>query len=269
MSVYIKEKPEYLDRALKSVLQEQILIPKELVIVEDGPLTKELYEVIYYYKNRYPSFIKSVVLKENKGLGEALNLGLKAASFEVVARMDSDDISLPHRFIKQYSFFKNNNYDVVGTNMIEFEKDESNITRLKKVPENHEDILKYSKFRNPINHPTVMFKKKAVLESGNYEKMPYFEDYYLWIKMLKRGYRFFNIQEPLLKFRADKEMIKRRGNLDYFKNEKAFFKILLKAGYLNYFQYHAALSLRFFFRIFPDNVRFFLYRFALREKKPL
>jgi len=267
MSVYIREKPEYLDRALRSVLQEQILIPKELVIVEDGPLTKELYEIIYYYKNRYSTIIKSVVLKENKGLGEALNIGLKATSFEVVARMDSDDISLPNRFIKQYNFFMNNNYDVVGTNMIEFEKDETNIIRLKNVPENHKEILKYSKFRNPINHPTVMFKKKAVLESGNYERMPCFEDYYLWIKMLKKGYRFYNIQEPLLKFRTGKEMIKRRGSFEYFKNEKYFFNELFRIGYLNYFEYLQAISIRFFFRIFPDSIRLFFYNKMLRSKK--
>ena len=160
ISVYIKEKAEYLDRVLKSAIQEQFLILKELLIVEEGPLTKELYEVIYHYKNRNSTIIKTVALKENKGLGEALKIGLKATLFEVVARMDSDDISLPDRFIKQYSFFMNNNYDVVWTNIIELEKDENNIIGLKKVPENGQDILKYSKLRSFINRMTVMFKKR-------------------------------------------------------------------------------------------------------------
>ena len=160
ISIYLKEKAEYLDRVLKSALQEQILILKERLIVEGGSLTKKLYEVIHHYKNRNSTFIKTVALKENKGLGEALKIGLKATLFEVVARMDSDDISLPDRFIKQYSFFMNNNYDVVWTNIIELEKDENNIIGLKKVPENGQDILKYSKLRSFINRMTVMFKKR-------------------------------------------------------------------------------------------------------------
>lgn len=266
MPVYIKEKPEYFDRALKSVLEEQLLKPAEVVIVEDGPITIELKNIIDKYKRDYPNIIKSVILNENKGLGNALNIGLKATSFDIVARMDADDISLPERFERQYSFFLANKYDVVGTNILEFETNEYNIVGQKKVPENHSDILKYAKFRSPINHPTVMFNKKAVLESGSYEKMPGFEDYYLWVKMLKKGYQFYNIQEPLLKFRTGKETIKRRGGLEYFKNEKALFKKFVEIEFLNYFQYLLSLSMRFPVRIAPKNFRMFFYKKFLRDK---
>lgn len=266
MSVYIKEKPEYLNRALKSILEEQILKPAEVVIVEDGPITTELKNIIDKYKRNYPNVIKSVILNENKGLGDALNIGLKATSYDIVARMDADDISLAERFEKQYSFFLANKYDVVGTNVLEFETSEYNIIAHKKVPESHYEILKYAKFRNPINHPTVMFNKKAVLESGSYEKMPGFEDYYLWVKMLKKGYQFYNIQEPLLKFRTGKETIKRRGGLEYFKNEKVLFKKFVEIEFLNYFQYLLSLSMRFPFRIVPENFRMFFYKKWLRDK---
>lgn len=266
MSVYIKEKPEYLDRALKSILIEQTLIPKEVILVEDGPITVQLKEIIEKYKMEFPNIIKSIKLENNKGLGDALNVGLKKTSYDIVARMDADDISLPERFEKQYRFFIANNYDVIGTNILEFETNEYNIITLKKVPENHYEILKYAKFRCPINHPTVMFNKKAVLKSGSYEKMPGFEDYYLWVKMLKKGYRFYNIQEPLLKFRIGEEMIKRRGGLEYFKNEKALFKKFVEIEFLNYFQYFLSLSMRFPFRIVPENLRMFFYKKWLREK---
>ncbi len=266
MSIYIKEKAEYLDRALKSILEEQLLKPKEVVIVENGPITIELKNVLNKYKKDYSNIIKCVILDENKGLGEALNVGLRATSYNIVARMDADDISLPKRFEKQYRFFIANKYDVVGTNVLEFETNEENIIGQKKVPENHTDILKYAKFRNPINHPSVMFNKKAVLESGNYQKMNGFEDYYLWVRMLKKGYRFYNIQEPLLKFRTGKETMKRRGGLEYFKHEKAFFKKLLEIEFLNNFQYLASLFVRFSFRMIPEDFRLFLYKRFLREK---
>jgi len=266
MSVYIKEKPEYLDRALKSILIEQTLIPKEIILVEDGPITVQLKEIIEKYKMEFPNIIKSIKLENNKGLGDALNIGLKKTSYDIVARMDTDDIALPKRFEKQYKVISENNYDVVSSNVYEFENNENNIIGVKKVPENSSEILRYSKYRNPINHPAVMFRKKAVIDSGSYEKMPDFEDYYLWVKMINRGYKFYNIQEPLLKFRIGEEMIKRRGGLEYFKNEKALFKKFVEIGFLNYFQYFLALSMRFPFRIVPDNLRMFFYKKWLREK---
>jgi len=266
MSVYIKEKSEYLDRALKSILDDQFLKPKEVVIVEDGPITEELKKVIIKYKEKYPNLIKSVILKKNQGLGEALNTGLKETSYEIVARMDADDIALPKRFEAQYKILTENNYDLVGSSVYEFENSEDNIIGYKKVPENFSEIIKYSKSRNPINHPTVMFKKYAVIDSGGYEKMPDLEDYYLWVKMLKKGYKFYNIQEPLLKFRAGKEMIKRRGSLRYFKNEKSFFKELLRVNYINHIEYYRNLAIRFFFRICPNSLRLFLYKKILRKK---
>lgn len=267
MSVYIKEKPEYLDRALKSILIEQTLIPKEIILVEDGPITVQLKEIIEKYKMQFPNIIKSIKLENNKGLGDALNIGLKETSYDIVARMDTDDIALPQRFEKQYKVISENNYDVVSSNVYEFENDENNIIGVKKVPESSSEILRYSKYRNPINHPAVMFRKKAVIDSGSYEKMPDFEDYYLWVKMLNRGYKFYNIQEPLLKFRTGKEMIKRRGSLRYFKNEKNFFKKLLEMKHINYIVYFRVLVMRFFFRIFPDNLRLFLYKKFLRKRE--
>ncbi|TGG88018.1 glycosyltransferase [Geotoga petraea] len=267
MSVYIKEKPEYLDRALKSILIDQTLKPAEVVIVEDGPISEELKKIIEKYKKDFTEIIKSIKIKENKGLGDALNIGLKKSSYDIVARMDTDDIALPNRFEKQFNFFIKNDFDVVGTNIIEFENNENNIIGYKNVPETHNEIVKYSKKRNPINHPSVMFKKESVLKSGNYEKMLGFEDYYLWVRMIMKGYKFYNIQEPLLKFRTGKEMIKRRGSLKYFKNEKNFFKNLSKIGYLNYFEYLKTIIMRFFFRIFPDNMRLIFYNKILRTKK--
>lgn len=266
ISVYIKEKPEYLDRALKSILIEQELFPKEVVLVEDGPLTEKLNNVIENYKKKFSNIIKSVKLEENQGLGIALNKGLENCRFDIIARMDTDDIALSKRFKIQYNFFVKNNYDVVGSNIIEFEKDENNIISYKIVPENHEEIVKYSKKRNPINHPSVMFKKEAVLNCESYLDMPGFEDYYLWIRMIMNGYKFYNIQEPLLKFRTGIEMIKRRGSIKYIKYEKNFFKQLYKDNYISNLDFKKEIAKRIIFRIIPEKLRLKLYKVFLRKK---
>ena len=179
MSIYKKEEPKYFSEALESVLNQTVM-PNEIVIIEDGILTKELQDVIIKYKEKYPDIIKNYPLKENKGLGLALNYGVTKCKHNLIARMDTDDIALPTRFEKQLEIFeKNPSYDIVGGNILEFAEG-TNITNTRIVPEKKEEIYKYAKKRNPMNHVTVMFKKDTILEVGNYENLPYFEDYYLW-----------------------------------------------------------------------------------------
>lgn len=161
---------------------------------------------------RYP-YLKVLSLVTNRGLGKALNEGLKYCSHELVARMDTDDIAMPERFEKQLAVFKKYpDIDVVGAWINEFEDNVSNIKSVRKLPELPDDIRQFAKRRNPINHPVVMFRKSAVLAAGGYRHFPLFEDYYLWIRMLMNGAKFYNIQESLLYFRFSSEMFKRRGD---------------------------------------------------------
>jgi len=266
MSVYSKEKPEYLERALRSITDDQDLLPSEIVLVEDGPLSNELYSTIAKYLSKYKDILKIVKLDENRGLGNALRIGLTHCTNEIVARMDSDDISLPWRFRVQYNFFIEHNFDVVGANILEFEGDENNVVGMRKVPELHDDIVAYSKRRCPMNHPTVMFKKGSVLNVGSYEEIKGFEDYYLWVKMIRNGCTFYNIQQPLLKFRTGREMIRRRGSFNYLSTEVSFFKMLREIRYINQSEYFKNVFIRTLFRILPSNFRLFLYRKFLRER---
>lgn len=131
MSIYIKERATLLDRALRSILVDQTTKPSELVLVEDGPLTEELYRVIDKYKSIFPSFI-SVKLPANVGLGRALNAGLNRCRNEWVTRMDSDDISLPTRFEKQLEYIRAHpDIDVLGCALGEFETDEHIVMSVK------------------------------------------------------------------------------------------------------------------------------------------
>ncbi len=266
MSVYAKERPEYLERALRSITDDQELLPSEIVLVEDGPLTDELNDTIEKFALKHKDMLKIVKLDENRGPGNASRIGLMHCTNDIVARMDSDDISLPERFKIQYRFFIEHNFDVVGTNTLDFYGNEDNIVGMRKVPEFHEDIVAYSKKRSPVNNTTAMFKKSSVLNVGSYEEMRVFEDYYLWIKMIRNGYLFYNIQSPLLKVRTSKERIARRGSLNYLRIEVNFFKMLREIGYINSMEYFSAISIRTLFRIVPGNVRFFLYKEFLRKR---
>ncbi|MBO5530141.1 MAG: glycosyltransferase [Bacilli bacterium] len=264
MSVYFKEKPEYLDLALESVFNQTIK-PNEVVLVEDGKLTKELDKVIEKYEKKYRKILKVVKYEQNRGLGIALHDGLLECSNEIVFRMDTDDICDKNRFEKQLKAFKEKNVDVVGSNITEFDEEMKHITGIRIVKEKSEDIKKMAKKRNPINHMTVGFKKSRVINSGNYESMLYFEDYYLWVRMIEKGYNFYNLQENLVNVRGGNSMIKRRGGIKYIRSIVTFEKTLLKMKFINLFEFFINISERIFFSIVPNNFRATLYKNVLRK----
>lgn len=263
LSLYAKENPAFLKQSLDSVFT-QTLLPTEVVLVEDGPLTDELKSVVLDYKCRYPNF-KVVTLEHNQGLGKALNEGLKHCSYDLIARMDTDDISKPDRFRKQYDLFqKHPEIDVCGSWIDEFLDCTNNVKSIRKLPEFHIDIQSYAKSRNPVNHPVVMFRKSAVLAAGGYQHFPLFEDYYLWLRMLKNGAIFYNIQESLLYFRISPDMFKRRGGWKYAIDEFRFIKVMLNMNIITYRQFVLNVITRFPVRIAPNQVRSWLYKKLLR-----
>ncbi len=265
MSIYFKEKSSNFNRAMQSIWDEQSIKPNEIVLVEDGKLTDELYNAINLWKERLGQNLKVIKLKENLGLGDALAIGLKECSFELVARMDSDDISLPKRFEKQLEIFeKNKNIDICSSWISEFEKDEGNIYAYRRLPENHNDIVKFAKLRSPINHPAAMFKKSAVLQAGNYQKMLLIEDYYLWVRMILKGFKFYNIQEVLVNMRAGKDQLARRQGLKYAINELKVQYLFYKMGFLNLYEFLRNLVLKFSVRIMPKFILRVVYRFLRR-----
>ena len=202
MSIYKKEEPKYFNRAMQSIWDEQTVKPDEIVLVQDGPLTDGLHKAIDEWKAKIGEVFKTVPLEKNVGLGDALNAGIKHCSYELIARMDTDDISIPNRFEKQLKAFENNYIDICSSWVSEFDSDENEIISYRKLPEKHNEIIVYSKMRSPINHPAVMYKKSIVEKAGGYKHMLWMEDYYLWARMLLSGAKFYNIQEPLVNMRA-------------------------------------------------------------------
>lgn len=218
MSVYHEENPFYLKESIDSMLQ-QTLKPEQIVIVKDGPLTIELEQILKEYEKNFKSIFTILSLKENLGLGKALDKGLEVCRNELVARMDTDDISLPDRCEKQVmEFIKNPKLCLVGSNIDEFYDNPKNVVSSRVVPSEHKDITKFILRRSPFNHPSVMFKKSEVIRVGGYGEFRRKQDLDLFSRMINGNCISMNIDESLVLFRSNKDSFKRRKSWSYCKS---------------------------------------------------
>lgn len=226
MSVYKNDNPDYLLQAIESMLG-QTVAPEQYVIVVDGPVSEELRTVILKYQSNEKIFTV-IWLEENGGLANALNVGLEYCRNELVARMDADDISLPTRCERELELFQQNEKLVLcGTHIDEFFDIPENIHTVRKVPTDYESIRKFIRRRQPFNHPTIMFKKSEVIRCGGYGYLKRKQDFDLFSRMINKGCYALNVDESLLKFRADRDNYKRRKSWDYVKSS-------IQVGILNY-----------------------------------
>lgn len=265
-SVYYKEKPEFFDKALESVYNQTVKAD-EWVIVKDGPISQELQDIIEKYKQFGGVVINEVQLEENKGLGIALSQGVSECSYELIARMDTDDIAVNNRFELQLAEFENDpNLDLCGGQIKEFETDENIPVAERRVPLTQDEIVKFQKKRSAFNHMTVMFKKSKVLEAGNYKNCPLMEDDMLWVDMILAGAKCMNVDEYLCNVRTNRDMIARRGGLKYFKKYKRARKMIYKTGFISHWQYTKTNIIQFVVCIMPKWLRKFVF-FKLLHKK--
>ena len=265
LSLYFKEKPQNVRECFESLIS-QTATADEWVIVEDGPLTEELYAVLDEYENKYPDLIKRVPLKENQGLGRALNEGIKHCKNELVARMDTDDIAVPTRFEKQLEMFKNNpKLDICGSHIKEFTDTPDIVTSIRKVPLNDGDIKEYQKRRDAFNHMTVMYKKSTVLKAGNYQHALLMEDTLLWVNMILSGAVCANVDDYLVYARTGKDMFMRRGGFAYFKKYKSGRKKVYDTGYISLWDYYVTLLIQFVVALIPNKLRKFVFEKMLRN----
>ena len=266
MSVYEKETIDNLKQSILSVLS-QTQKPSEFVIVWDGPLPKSLVEVLEEFENVYPSVFRFVKLEQRSGLGVALKNGLQACSNELVARMDSDDISVPERCTLQLECFdKNPKLTLVGGQITEFEENPNNPYAIRRVPLQLDAISCYARRRNPFNHMTVMFKKSAVLDVGNYQTCLQFEDYWLWMRMLINGLEVCNLPQILVKVRAGRSMQLRRGGLNYLKKQLDFQRMLRVNKMISMQDFVFNSLVRTGAALMPAGIRQQLYKRILRER---
>lgn len=265
MSVYSKERSEYLRESIQSIFNQTVKTD-DFVIVCDGPLTPDLDNLLNEFSLKYPHIISLVRLEKNAGLGNALNVGMSHCKNELIARMDSDDIAFQTRCeIQLKCFEENQNLDIVSASLLEFDNSIKNITAIKSLPETNDEIYRYARRRCPFNHPTVMYKKSSVLQAGGYKDFPLFEDYYLWVRMLNNNVTACNIKQPLLYMRAGENMYRRRGGTKYLKKMWAFRKYLYKSGFCSKFDYFYTVAAQTAICLVPDNLRACLYQKLLRK----
>ena len=250
IAVYEKENPDFLKLALESIWFKQTLQPSEIVLICDGPLTRELDQVINVFKLKAP--LKLFKLEMNDGLGNALSKGLIICSNELVVRMDSDDISAPDRFEKQVKYMIDHpEIDISGTNIAEFKETIDKICSYRRLPSQPDELLHFAKRRNPLNHMTVAFRKTAVINAGNYQPFHGYEDYYLWIRMLQNGSLIGNIPENLVFARIGNNMHFRRRGIKLFNQELKLLRELVQIRFITKGEYYENLLLRALPRLFP------------------
>ena len=265
MSVYHKERPEYLKQAIESI-QVQSLSTNDFVLVCDGPLNDELDAVIQTKQLEMGENLNVVRLAKNGGLGNALNEGIKHCKNELVARMDSDDIAYPDRCETQIAVFNTHSEVSICSGIVEeFTTDPNTVDTKRVPPETNAEIIEFAKKRNPFNHPCVMYKKSAVKAVGSYQDFYLLEDYYLWLRMLMAGYQGYNIQEPLLHMRAGSDMYKRRAGWKYAKTQAKLFKFMKQQGFIGNGQYIKSCVIRSGSALAPNWLRKFMFERVLRD----
>lgn len=267
LSLYKKENPKYLKEALDSIFCQTVR-SDDVVLVEDGLLPDNLEVVVRDYERQYHE-LHVVRFEQNRGLGVALNEGLKYCKHDIIARGDTDDINHPDRFERELKILlEHPEYGLISAWIDEFVDNPKQIHSQRRLPEKPEDIYKYGKHRCPVNHPVAMYRKKAVEKVGGYQTDLFPEDYYLWMKMLKAGYKFYNIQDSLLSFRYNPETIKKRGGWRYAVDEaKTQWKAYHQLHYLSIADFCFNVSIRFTTRIFPNKLRQFIYAIIRKLRK--
>ena len=262
--LYYKENSQHLRLALDSVFN-QSLRAAEVVLVKDGKLTQELDSVIEEYVQKKPE-LKVVSYEKNRGLGYALNYGMQFCTYDIVARMDADDIAKPDRFEKQIRVLEEHpEIGLVTAWVEEFVGTTDHITAKRTLPETPEELYEYGKSRCPANHPVTMYRKQAVLDAGGYQTELFPEDYFLWIKMLMNGVKFYCLQESLLYFRYSPDTIVKRGGWKYAIDELKIQKNIYRTGYISFPRYIFNSVSKFTVRVLPLKLRTWVYLHLLRK----
>lgn len=265
MSLYVKEKPEYLRLAIDSMLNQTVK-PDEIVIVEDGPLTDTLYAVLDEYKAKYPQVVRTIKNEKNLGLGLALNVGLKECRNELVARMDTDDISKPDRCEKQLKVFAEDmSLSIVGAYVDEFTDDPERIVSTRAVPVTNDEIYQFAKKRSAFNHPAVMYRKSRVLNFGGYADLRRNQDVDLFGRMLFGGCKAQNVPESLLLFRSNNDLAKRRKS---WENTKSYIDTIgnfRKMGYSSFKDYAIVAIAQTGVFMMPAFLQHLVYKLFLRK----
>lgn len=258
ISVYDGDRPDYVRRALRSAIADQTVRPDQVIIVRDGPVSAELAKCLDDITATCVIPVTFVPLEHNGGLGPALDRGLAASWFDVVARMDADDIAMPHRFEVQLPLMAE--ADIVGSGLLEFIADTDQIVGQRVPPVDPGRIARYARIHDPFNHPTVVYRRQAVLAAGGYGDHPLMEDYALFARMIQGGARTANVAEPLVFYRVGETAFKRRGGVALLRSELRLQREFRRSGFTSSAEYARNVLVRGGYRLIPWWLRRAVYR---------
>ncbi|HCN55705.1 glycosyltransferase [Leuconostoc citreum] len=265
MSIYYKEKADFFRVALESICQQSVK-PNDVVVVVDGPIPEDLEFIISQFEQKLP--INVVRLPVNKGLGYALSKGLLYTKYDIVARADSDDINDENRFeIQLNKLLKNPQLSIIGGQVAEFNTNPTIIESQRIVPITEREIYKFAKRRSPFNHPTVLFRKSAILQAGGYIDFPPFEDYHLWVRLLITGHLSANVPEVLVKMRLGNKLYQRRGGVKYLLKYIELRSYFYRSHFISVIEYIRSVLLMTINIMLPVKLRKVAYSVFLRRQK--
>jgi glycosyltransferase involved in cell wall biosynthesis len=265
LPVWAGDRPDYLTAAFTSSVQEQTRPPDQVVIVRDGPVAPALAATIDELAATSPVPVEVVTLPRNIGLGPALDAGLAACTHDVVARMDADDLSLPHRFAVQMPIIEAG-HDLVGAGLVEFGAHAEDLVGTRTPPTAAADIAQRARFADPFNHPTVVYRRSAVQAAGGYTDMALMEDYLLFARMVDAGARPANLAEPLVCYRVGAGAYARRGGRELLRSELAVQRRFRQLGITTRGQYVRNVLVRGGYRLVPETLRKLAYRALIANK---
>lgn len=267
ISIYYKEKPEHFDACMKSIWDQQTLKPTEIILVEDGPLTAELYDSISLWQERLQQTLRVIKLEENVGTGKAKNIGLQNCQYEIVSIVDTDDISVSDRFEKQMQCFEaDGDLVILGGQITEFVDDISSPSGMRVVPLDNQALRHYAKKQSPFNNMTISYRKSKILEVGGYQHHLWMEDYNLFLRVIAKGYKIQNLADVLVYARIDNGMHARRKGFEYIKSEKQLLNLKKELKLQNSIHANILFLVRSAFRLMPSSMLGKLYNTFLRKK---
>lgn len=267
MSLYHKENPNALEQCFQSIWDHQTLKPSEIIMIEDGPLTPELDQVIAQWQDKIGDILKITKLIQNVGTGKAKNIGLQQCSHEIVCIVDTDDISVPTRFERQVEFLRNNaDVVIVGSQIVEFIQSIDNLSGMRKVPLSHDELYRFAQRQSPFNNMTIAYRRSKILDVGGYHHHLWMEDYNLFLRVIAKGYKVQNLPDVLVYARIDNGMHARRKGYQYIKSEKQLLKLKKDLKLQNILHANMLFLVRSAFRLMPSSLLGKIYNTFLRKK---
>ena len=262
LPVYRGDDAGFFARAVVSVTADQTRRPDELVIVVDGPVPDPIAAVLRRVEageltGGVP--VRVVPLARNVGLARALEVGLDACAHEVIARADADDIALPQRFAVQLPLIESG-LDLLGSAIVEFDTEEGPDQMVRALPVDAEAIATMARFRDPFNHPSVVYRRSAVRAAGGYEHLDKMEDYWLFARMIAAGAAVANTDEVLVRYRVGAGAYGRRGGGGMLASELGLQWRFWRSGFTTFPQLVRNVAVRGLYRYLPVRLRESLYR---------